>query len=496
MKDKKINSIELSADIEKKSAKGGLIVFAAQFAKLFLQIISNVALARLLTPDDFGLVAMVMALSTFMVLFKDLGLSQATIQQKEITHEQINTLFWVNTFFSLLLVVSLWFFSPYVSIFYDDVRLTDITMVFSLGILFGGISAQHQALLRRDMKFKVLSAIDIVSMAIGVLSSVALAFIGVGYWALVALNLVPAMVTFIGVWWFSNWRPSKPEFSLDALPMLKFGGYMTCYGFVNYFSRNLDNILIGWKYGADSLGNYSRAYSLLLLPIGQITAPLTGVAVPALSRLREDEVRYCNFYYKIVKIIAYLTMPLIIFMCVLSEELVLLVLGEQWNYAAQLFRYLAFAAFWQPVTNSVGWIYVSLNKPRSMLVWGVISTSIMSLFFVLGLPYGAEGVAIGYSLSMWLLVIPIFMYAFKSTPLSLRRLLFEIKYPLIISFFLALILSFVKLKFQSYNEFLLVTISLISGVCVCVCPYVIFNKFKLEVNEMFSEFKFLLKKDS
>ncbi|KXJ51997.1 MAG: sugar transporter, partial [Colwellia sp. Phe_37] len=391
--------IDLSVDIEKKSARGGLIVFSAQFTKLFIQIGSNVVLARLLSPSDFGLIAMIMAVTTFIVLFKDIGLSQATIQQKDITHEQINTLFWVNVTFSFVVMLITWLISPYVAEFYDDERLINIILVFSLGLFISGLSVQHQALLRRQMKFKALSIIDVASMGLGVIAAIIFAFIGFGYWALVVLNLTTAFVTLVGVWFACSWKPGRPKFNLEAIPMLKFGGYITSYGFVNYFARNLDNILIGWKHGAEALGNYSRAYSLLLLPIGQITAPLSAVAVPALSRLRSDDERYCNFYYKIIKIIAYLTMPLIVFMCVFSKEIVFIVLGDQWGRAANLFMYLSFAAFWQPIASSAGWIYVSFNKPKNMLYWGIFSTTIMSLFFIVGLPYGAEGVAISYSIS-------------------------------------------------------------------------------------------------
>ena len=491
---KHFESEDLLVDIEKKSAKGGLMVFGAQFTKLFIQIASNVVLARLLSPSDFGLIAMVMAVTTFIVLFKDIGLSQATIQQKDITHEQINTLFWVNVFFSFVVMLITWLITPYVADFYDDERLIDITLVFALGLIFSGLSVQHQALLRRQMKFKALSIIDVSSMGLGVLAAIIFAFIGFGYWALVVLSLTTALVTLIGVWLACSWKPSKPKFNLEAVPMLKFGGYMAGYGFVNYFARNLDNILIGWKHGAESLGNYSRAYSLLLLPIGQITAPLSAVAVPALSRLRAYDERYCNFYYKIIKVIAYLTMPLIVFMCVFSQEIVFIVLGEQWGFAANLFMYLSFAAFWQPIASSTGWIYVSLNKPKNMLCWGLFSTTIMSLFFIVGLPYGAEGVAISYSISMWLLIIPLFLYAFKNTPLQMNSLIETIKYPLVLSLIMGGVSYFSKQLVLETSSFFIILVGVVACVFTWVLPYIFFANFKNEIKLLFQDFKTILRK--
>lgn len=487
-------STDLSVDIEKKSAKGGLIVFSAQFTKLFIQIASNVVLARLLSPSDFGLIAMVMAVTTFIVLFKDIGLSQATIQQKDITHEQINTLFWVNVTFSFIVMLITWLISPSVADFYGDERLTNIILVFAFGLIFSGLSVQHQALLRRQMKFKALSIIDVASMGLGVFSAIIFAFLGFGYWALVALSLTTALVTLIGVWVACTWKPSRPKFNLEAIPMLKFGGYMTGYGFVNYFSRNLDNILIGWRHGAEALGNYSRAYSLLLLPIGQITAPLSAVAVPALSRLRGDDDRYCNFYYKIIKVIAYLTMPLIVFMCVFSKEIVFIVLGEQWGDAANIFMYLSFAAFWQPIASSTGWIYVSLNKPKNMLYWGLFSTTIMSLFFIVGLPYGAEGVAISYSISMWLLIIPLFLYAFKNTPLKMNLLIQSIGYPLILSLIMGGVSYTSKQLVIDTSNLIIILVGIVACLFTWILPYIFFTNFKNEINVLFQDFKTILRK--
>ena len=487
-------STDLDVDIEKKSARGGLVVFSAQFIKLFIQIISNIALARLLTPSDFGLIAMVMAVTTFIVLFKDIGLSQATIQQKDITHKEINTLFWVNVSFSFIVMLITVLIASSVAGFYGDERLTNVTIIFSLGLFFSGLSVQHQALLRRQMKFKALSIIDVASMGFGVLVAIIFAFLGFGYWSLVILSLTTSVVTLFGVWIGCTWRPSRPKFNLEALPMLKFGGYMTAYGFVNYFARNLDNILIGWKHGAEALGNYSRAYSLLLLPIGQITAPLSAVAVPALSRLRGDDSRYCNFYFKIIKVIAYLTMPLIVFMCVFSKEIVLIVLGEQWGGAANIFMYLSFAAFWQPIASSAGWIYVSLNKPKNMLYWGLFSTMIMSLFFIAGLPYGAEGVAIGYSISMWLLIIPLFIYAFRNTPLLLSQLAKSIKYPLGLSIIMGVAAYFTKQLINDISNILILFV----GMCFCALtfalPYIFLTNFKVEINQLLHDLKSILRK--
>jgi len=430
--DHHFNTDHLKENLKERSVKGGAITMIAQFSKLALQIGSNVFLARLLTPSDFGLVAMVTVVATFIIMFKDMGLSQATVQKAEINHAQISTLFWINVIFGLIVMLITWALGPAIASFYHEPALVAITIALAFGLFIGGLTVQHQALLRRQMKFKELSIVEVSSMFSGVFAGIMTAWMGFGYWALVILQITQASVMMIGVWYFSKWRPGLPVRNSGIGPMLAFGGYMTAYGFINYFARNLDTILIGWRWGATPTGLYSRAYSLLLLPIGQLTAPFSGVAVPALSRLQDEPEQFKNYYLKTIKIIAYISFPIIISMAILAHEIIYIVLGDQWSDAATLFQILAVAAFWQPIASTVGWIYVSLGNVRRMMLWGMIGTTVMTAAMVIGLPWGASGVAIGYSISMWVLIYPLFSFAFYNTPLNVKSLLETLKYPIIV----------------------------------------------------------------
>ena len=425
------NVDHLKSSLKEHSVKGAAITMMAQIIKLALVIGSNIILARLLTPSDFGLIAMVTVVATFIVIFKDLGLSQASIQKAVIDHTQVSTLFWINTLFGLVAMLLTWILAPAIASFYKEPALVDITIVLAFGLFIGGLTVQHQALLRRQMKFKELSIVEVSSMFSGITAGIVTALMGFGYWALVILQMTQATVTMLGVWHFSKWRPGLPVRNSGIRSMLTFGGYMTAYSFINYFARNLDTILIGRQWGAASTGLYSRAYSLLLLPIGQITAPFSSVAVPVLSRLQDEPEHFKNYYLKTIKVIAYISFPMVTSMAILAHEIVYIVLGDQWANAAVLFQILAVAAFWQPVASTVGWIYVSLGNVRRMMLWGLIGTSVMASAMIIGLPWGARGVAIAYSISMWLLVYPLFAFAFHDTPLAIKNLVHTLKYPII-----------------------------------------------------------------
>ena len=236
-------------------------------------IISTVVLARLLNPSDFGLIAMVATITGIAALFNDCGLSTATIQKIVVNHEQVSTLFWVNVLLGGFIAIVLIAISPVVAWFYGDPRLTLITIFFSAIFLVSGLTVQHQALLRRQMRFTGLLYIQIISIVVGTSTAVLLAKFGAGYWALVLLQATSTLTIAIGVWLLSGWIPTLTFRIASVKSMLSFGGNITAFNIINYFARNIDNILIGKVWGSASLGLYSKAYGLLMLPLIRLILP-------------------------------------------------------------------------------------------------------------------------------------------------------------------------------------------------------------------------------
>lgn len=433
-KDQHLTTSHLLGDLKGRSIRGAAATFTGQSSKFVLQLGSTMVLARLLTPEDFGLIAIVAALNGFLLLFKDLGLSMATVQREAVSHAEVSTLFWINAglgvFFTLLTAA----LAPVFAFVFDEPRLIDITLALSVAFIFAGLTAQHQALLQRQMRFWTLAGVDLAALAIGIGAAIVCALAGQGYWALVWMQLATAVATAAGVWLTCGWTPGGPARSSGVSLLLKFGGYLSAFNFLNYFARNMDNLLIGRSVGVEQLGLYSRAYALLLLPVGQITAPLTAVTVPALSRLQNDPERFCNYYLRALKTVAYLSMPFVVSLAALSEEVIGLALGEKWFAAAPLFQVLAIAAFWNPVGATVGWLYVSLGQTKRMFVYGCIAVPLTVLSFVVGLPWGAFGVAVAYSCVATLLIIPQFWYAVRRSSVRIQSVLISLTNPLLLSF--------------------------------------------------------------
>lgn len=400
----------LMADLNGRSVRGGMVTVSAQGAKFFLQLGSTAVLARLLTPMDFGLIAMVAAFTGFVSLFKDLGLSMATVQRERISHEQVSTLFWINVALSLVLMMIAAAMSPVVAWFYGEPRLTLITVAISATFILGGLTAQHTALLRRQMRFVPLVAMEILAMAAGIGAAIALAAWGAGYWSLVAMTATTATTTMVLAWLFSGWRPGLPKRTADVWPMISFGGNLTGSNVLSYVSRNADNVLLGWAYGAGVLGLYSRAYSLMLLPINQFNAPVSTVAVSALSRLADDPSRYRRAFTQFLASITIATLPVVTFLLLEASSVIRLLLGDQWLGAVPIFQWLGIAALCQVVTQTNGWLFISQGRTGDMLRWGCVGSTLTVISFIAGLPWGAVGVAAAYAISSVLIRTPIVLW--------------------------------------------------------------------------------------
>jgi PST family polysaccharide transporter len=441
----------------------------SQVVKFSLQTVSTVVLARLLTPNDYGLVAMVTAITGFIALFQDMGLSSATIQRANITHSQVSDLFWLNTAVSLALALILGGCATIISRFYDEPRLTRITLVLAGTFVLSGLAIQHRALLSRQMRFAKMALVDIGSASIGIATGIVMALYGAEYWALVGMSATGSLSSTILVWVFCTWRPNLPVRGAGIVPMLKFGGYITGFDMVNYFARNLDSILLGRFWGANVLGFYSRAYTLMMLPITQVRAPLSAVALPALSHINDDPVRYRRCYIKLITLIAFITMPIMAFLSVCADQVIYLLLGSQWSGAAGVFRILCINAFIQPTMGTAGLVTISLGQSKRYFGIGTIDAMIIAFSFALGLFWGAVGVAVAYTIATYVILVPTLWYCYRQSPLTLAHFFASIVRPLAASAVMCLVI----LSVQSHLSDVSVAAAIASYLVIGSLTYVI-----------------------
>jgi PST family polysaccharide transporter len=411
---------DLVNDLGRRTARGGAITIFSQGTKFFLSMVVTVILARLLSPEDYGLVGMVAVVTGFISIFKDLGLSAATIQKAEINNEQISTLFWINLLLSVGIMLLTAAIAPAIAWFYGEPKLTTIAVAYAAGFLFGGLAVQHEALLRRRMRFLALATAEIVALVVSSVVAITMAWYGARYWALVSSQLCLGLIYGLAVWIACRWRPGLPVRNSGVREMLAFGGNLTGFGVVNYFARNVDNLLIGRYWGPEQLGLYARAYQLLLFPIDQMITPITAVAVPALSRLKDSPERYRQAYLRLLEKVALLTMPVMAFVIVTSDWLVNIVLGSKWTGVSPIFSLLGIAGLVQPLASTAGWLFVTQGRTQHMFKWGMIGSTITVAGIIAGLKWGAVGVAASYSLTSIIIVIPLlFWFVSRSGPVRM-----------------------------------------------------------------------------
>jgi PST family polysaccharide transporter len=398
---------------------------AAQAALFALNLLSIVVLARLLAPKDFGLVAMVMTIMGFLRIFNDAGLSIATVQRDEITHAQVSNLFWTNValggFVSLTLAVS----APAIAWFYHEPRLVGVSLALSVIFLLSGSTVQHLALLKRQMRFKEIALIQVSAAAGGALTGIGMAWRQFGYWSLVGMQVTAPLLTFLLTWFTSTWRPQRFAQHSETRSLLSFGANLTASNFIWSVARGTDGMLIGRRYGSESLGLYTRAFALLSRPVEQFMTPVEAVLVPTLSRLIGQPDRYRRVVLQVFEAVALTSFLLTGLLLALAQPITLVVLGSKWIEAAPIFAAFTLVALFTPVGSAVGWLLTSQARGRDFLRCSAIGSVVAVLSFVAGLPYGPVGVALAYSGSCVLIFLPVEYYIVgRSGPVRTKDLWF------------------------------------------------------------------------
>jgi O-antigen/teichoic acid export membrane protein len=408
-------------DLRVQTARAGRRAAVGQGASLLIGLGSVSVLARLLAPDDFGLVAMVAVLIGVLGFFSEGGLSTATIQRKLLTQGQVSNLFWANVVAGVLVACLAAALSPLVAWVFGRPEVGRICLALSINFAITGLGVQHGALLRRRLEMNRLNIATIASAGVGALIAAAAAYGGLGYWSLVAQAVGSNAIRVILLWALCPWRPSRPSRGTGARPMLRFGSALTGANLLGYLYRKSDDLLIGWYWGAQSLGLYSRAYSLLMQPLQQAAWPIASVLLPALSRLQDDPERFRRGYRDAILAVSSVTLPVTGCMLACSRPLVLTLLGPEWEEVIGIYRALGPAAVLSSTTSiATGLAYSALGRGMQAFRWTLLSVPITVGGFAIALPYGPTWVALTLSTCQAVLCLPQLLNAFRDTPLRLR----------------------------------------------------------------------------
>jgi PST family polysaccharide transporter len=411
---------ESSTDrLKQRAQRASVFNLTARGIDFIFQFVSLIVLARLLTPADYGVFAMVMPFVWLLITVGDLGLASAVLQQPDLNERQASAVFQVNALAGVAFALVLFLCSPFIGWFYGDPRVTEIAAILSFMLVVSGFTAVQQALLRRALLFEVLLRAQVASSAISSAVAVFLAWNGAGYWALVARALVDPLI-YSGVAWASAaWWPRHAEWGDATKILLRFGRYYLGSTIVSSVARQADNVLIGWRYGSMELGPYALAYRLFALPAQQIAWPLGQVMIPTLSRMRDDPERLKRWYLKLLRLMTLAAFPPFFSLVICADDVVGVVAGPQWGKAAEIIRLLAPVGALQTAYYPCDWLLRARGQADRSFWWTIIGTAACLLGYIFGLPWGAIGVASGLVAANLILFLPGFVYATKGTTIRL-----------------------------------------------------------------------------
>ncbi len=413
----------VSRELKRRTVVGSVVSVTASVLRVGLQLGLSLILVRLLAPSDLGLIAMVTPLTTLLGMLNTVGLATFTVQRPQISHEEVSTLFWIGLATSAATTVAFMASAPLLVWIYDDERVAQVTVVLASAIVLQGLANQHLALLSRQMMFARISMIELGSLAAGVVVAIVTALGGAGYWAIVASTVATSGVRAVLAWLVVGWFPSWPRRERGLGSALVFGGYVSGFQLVNYFGRNADNMLLGWRAGSVELGFYAMSYRLLVVPLQAFNQPLGAVAIPALSRLVAQPDEYRAYFRTTLALISLVSFPLSVFTLVMSPDLVHVFFGDTWQAAAPILSVLSIVMFLHSTYTTMGWVFLSTGRSDRMFAWACIAIPSTVVAFLLGLPWGAMGVAAAYAIANAVLFLPGIWFATIGTPLRVRDVL-------------------------------------------------------------------------
>lgn len=380
-------------------------------------------LARILTPNDFGVVTMV---TTFSLLFRSYGLNGFTeliMQREDLTHSLASNLFWLQlclgTFFSLAFASS----GPLIARFYHNQDVTRVAEWTSLTIGLGCLAWIHMGLLQRAMRFRATAFINFTALLVYVTSSIVLAKAGWHYWSLVWASVFQTAAIVLGAWLACPWFPSWPSRVPGTASGFRFAMNVYSHFAFSYLTSNTDNLLVGWRYGAQPLGFYKKAYDLFIMPWTQLMTPISSVAVSALSRVAQDREQFRRYFLQTMSILALLGMGIGTDFALVGKDIIRFLLGPGWEEAGRIFSLFGPGIGVMLLYGMHGWIHLSLGRPERWLRWAVLEFICTASLFLITIRWGPSGVALAWTISYFLLMFPSFWYAGKPIGLRIESLL-------------------------------------------------------------------------
>ena len=370
--------------------KASFINAIGKFSTILLNLVVNAILARILTPDDYGVVAVITVFSTFFATFSDMGFGAAIIQKKDLTQSDINNIFSFTGYVAAILAVLFLLLSYPISLFYKNDAYITLGAMLSISLLFSALNMVPNGIINRDKRFVLIAVRTVVVYLSASAITIGLAYAGLRYYALAIQAILTSLFTFL--WNLLLTRPKfRLHFQMNSIQkVLNYSGFQFAFNIVNYFSRNLDNLLTGKFFGDDQLGYYNKAYTLMLYPVNNLTGVISPVLHPVLSDYQAELKTIYTKYMKIVRLLALMGLFIAPVCFLASEEIICILYGDNWMQTIDCFRLLSLAIIPQMINSSAGAIFQATNNTRLLFINSCINTAITVAAILMGIFAGGN----------------------------------------------------------------------------------------------------------
>ena len=387
----------------KQKAAAGMVWTALQkYSTMFIQFVSGIILARLLTPFDYGCVGMLAIFMTLAEAFIDGGFGSALIQKKRPTQEDYSTIFWWNIGMAVVMYAILFFSAPAISRFYNIPLLCDVLRVQGVVLFIYAFNIIQKNQLRKKLNFKLLSIITIATSLIALGVTIFMAYNGYGVWALVAQNIITSAIPALVFWFYVKWRPVWTFSWASFKELFGFGFYMFLTNLLNSFGSQIQGLLIGRFYNASTMGYYSKAHGLEKLASTSISSVMTQVTYPLYAEAQDNKPQLANMIRRITMTLSYITFPLLFILLLCAKPIFVILYSDRWLQSVPYFQVLSIAGLAYCLQSVNSQVVAAVGESRAMFIWTVIKR-VVGIGFIIGglLLFGMKGLLVGVVLNAW-----------------------------------------------------------------------------------------------
>lgn len=467
----------------------------SQFSTQIFQFITIIILARLLTPEDFGIVGLATLFTGLITVINELGMSAAIIQRKDINDVHISTSFWTNIGMGIILFIFTVIISPFVANFFHEELMRPILIVSSTGLVIGSFGVVHRALLEKNINFKNITIVEVCAAFGSGMVSILLAINNFGVWSIVLGSVASTFISVVILWKLSKWRPSLKFSSKHFKELFSFGGNVAGSQLLNYIAMRVDYLIIGKMLGTTSLGYYSLARMITSLPVQKVSWTIMRVVFPAFSSVQYNRDVLKKGYLNVTKYISLITFPMLAGIFVVAPEFINTFYGSKWTPVIILVQILALQGAIVSICSMTGTIQYVKGRSDIQFKWQIFTAIIMTIAVLIGSNYGITGVAISLTITTFILAFIIQSITNMLIDLSMRDYIKEI-IPATISSILLVAGVIIYKNIVSMHMDMNMLVTLLSSIFIGIIVYLIliwkfykciFNDAKLLIHEMRGE---------